>query len=182
MHMIIIIEGIDRVGKTTIAKEISDKFNIPIYKQERIGGNKVVDDNKSDITKQYCNSCKNYLRAKTLVDFWNWQGFNQHIIMDRFHWTEAVYSLIDRHNMTQYHSMRLLEQYMLEQKDNYIVIYVKPVDIKYSSREHGSNLERHEREFDVICRESKLNKMICTIYSKDMVIGRLSKILNKGDA
>ena len=30
--MIIIIEGIDRVGKTTLANMLSERFNIPIYK------------------------------------------------------------------------------------------------------------------------------------------------------
>ncbi len=39
--MIIIIEGIDRVGKTTLANMLSERFSIPIYKQERIGGNEI---------------------------------------------------------------------------------------------------------------------------------------------
>ena len=33
--MVIIIEGIDRTGKTTLANELSKRFNIPIYKKDR---------------------------------------------------------------------------------------------------------------------------------------------------
>ena len=33
--MVIIIEGLDRTGKTTLANKISERYNIPIYKKDR---------------------------------------------------------------------------------------------------------------------------------------------------
>lgn len=181
--MVIIIEGIDRVGKTTLANKISEELNVPIYKQDRIGGNKLlVDNGESNTIKNYrtCNICENYMRAKTLVDFWNWPGFTQNIIMDRFHWTEAVYSLIDRGSREQYDAMKLIEKNMLQRPDNYIIIYVMPTDIKWSSRQHGKDLTKHNEEFVKLYNESKLNKCMCTLFTTDVVLNKIRGILSNG--
>ena len=169
--MIIIIEGIDRVGKTTLAQKLSGEFGIPILKQERIGGNEQSTDDSALI---------NYGRAVGLIDFWNWEGFNQNIIVDRFHWTEAVYSLIDRHSPEVRTMMENIEVEMLKQKDKYFIIQVMPVDIKWSSRQHGSDLVRHQKEFDDLYNKSKLNKYRCTYYSFDMCINEIERRLNNG--
>ena len=177
--MVIIIEGIDRVGKTTLANKISEEFDVPIYKQDRIGGNFVnLSRSRSGNTSAYINILDNYVRAKTLVDFWNWSGFTQNIIMDRFHWTEAVYSLVDRDCLLQYENMKLIEKSMLEHKDKYMIIYIVPTDIKWSSRQHGKDLTRHNEEFYRLYKDSKLNKYMCSLFSIDMAIDKVRGILN----
>lgn len=177
--MVIIIEGIDRVGKTTLANKISEEFDVPIYKQDRIGGNFVnLSRSRSGNISAYINILDNYVRAKTLVDFWNWSGFTQNIIMDRFHWTEAVYSLVDRDCLLQYENMKLIEKSMLEHKDKYMVIYIAPTDIKWSSRQHGKDLARHNEEFNRLYKDSKLNKYMCSLFSIDMAIDKVRGILN----
>ena len=179
--MIIIIEGIDRVGKTTLANMLSERFSIPIYKQERIGGNEIqlnITARKSGRLQKSSNLLMNYTRARTLVDFWNWKGYNDNIIMDRFHWTEAVYSLVDRHSPEVRTMMENIEAEMLKQKDKYFIIQVMPVDIKWSSRQHGSDLVRHQKEFDDLYNKSKLNKYRCTFYSYDMCINEVERRLN----
>lgn len=169
--MIIIIEGIDRVGKTTLANKLSERFGIPILKQERIGGNEQSTDDSALI---------NYGRAVGLIDFWNWEGFNQNIIVDRFHWTEAVYSLVDRKNPIPMQYLPFVETCMQKQIDKYLIIQVMPVDIKWSSRQHGSDLVRHQKEFDDLYNKSKLNKYRCTFYSYDMCINEVERRLNNG--
>lgn len=169
--MIIIIEGIDRVGKTTLAQKLSGEFGIPILKQERIGGNEQSTDDSALI---------NYGRAVGLIDFWNWEGFNQNIIVDRFHWTEAVYSLVDRNSPEVRTMMENVEAEMLKQKDKYLIIQVMPVDIKLSSRQHGSDLVRHQKEFDDLYDKSKLNKYRCTYYSYGACIDEVERRLNNG--
>jgi len=177
--MVIIIEGIDRVGKTTLANKISKEFNVPIYKQNRIGGNFVsLSKSRSGNVFATNNILDNYVRAKTLVDFWNWSGFTQNIIIDRFHWTEAVYSLVDRDGPSQYENMKLIERDMLEQKDKYIIIHVVPMDIGWSSRQHGSDLTKHYKEFSKLYNDSKLNKCACSLISMDMVIDKVRGVLN----
>lgn len=178
--MIIIIEGIDRVGKTTLAKLINKKFNIPIYKQERIGGNEIqlnVSCRNNGRLMKSSNLLMNYTRARTLVDFWNWSGYKQDIILDRFHWTEAVYSLVDRHSPDVMQMMENVEREMLNQKDKYFIIQVMPVEIKWSSREHGSDLTRHQKEFDKLYDKSELNKYRCTFYSYDLVLNEIERRL-----
>lgn len=171
--MIIIIEGIDRVGKTTLANKLSEQFNIPIIKQERIGGN-------GQTSKE--NALINYGRAVGLVDIFNSDCFTQNIIMDRFHWTEAVYSIVDRSNDEQYMRMNNVELQMLKQKDKYLIIQVMPVDIKWCNKQHGSDLTNHQKEFDSIYESSKMNKYRCTYFSYDMCIAEVERRLNNGKA
>lgn len=181
--MVIIIEGIDRVGKTTLANKLSERFDIPIYKQERIGGNEIqlnFTARNSGRWMKSSNMLMNYTRARTLVDFWNWIGYNDNIIMDRFHWTEAVYSLVDRNSPEVRTMMENIEAEMLKQKDKYLIIQVMPVDIKLSSRQHGSDLVRHQKEFDDLYDKSKLNKYRCTYYSYGACIDEVERRLNNG--
>lgn len=184
--MVIIIEGIDRVGKTTLANKLSERYGIPIYKQERIGGNEVdlnpfrVGFRTGKLAAEpdiLSNILMNYVRARTLVDFWNWSGYNEDIIVDRFHWTEAVYSLVDRGNMEPMRLMMNVEKQMLEQKDKYLIIQVMPADIKNSIRQHGSDLTEHQKEFDKLYDESKLNKYRCSYYSFDMAVDEVYRRL-----
>ncbi len=183
--MVIILEGIDRVGKTTLANMLSERFNIPIYKQERIGGNEIqlnITCRNNGRLMKSSNLLMNYTRACTLVEFWNWSGYNDNIIMDRFHWTEAVYSLVDRKSPEVMTMMKNVECEMLKQKDKYLIIQVMPVDIKWSNRQHGSDLSRHQKEFDKLYEESKMNKYRCTYYSYELAISEVERRLNNGKA
>lgn len=170
--MIIIIEGIDRVGKTTLAKILSERFGISILKQERIGGNNQVSND---------NALINYGRALGLVDIFNSICFTQNIILDRFHWTEAVYSLIDRNNNEQLLRMNEVELQMLKCKDKYLIIQVMPVDIKRCSRMHGSDLSKHQIEFDKLYHECKLDKIRCSHFSYDTCISEVERRLKDGE-
>lgn len=182
--MIIIIEGIDRVGKTTLANMLSERFNIPIYKQERIGGNNQqlnipFGGRTNGKTLIRNNLLLNYCRAKTLVDFWNWNGYNDNIIMDRFHWTEAVYGLVDRGSVEPMNLMKELEKDMLSEKDKYLIIQVMPTDIKWSSKQHGSDLTEHQKLFDELYSESKLNKYRCSYFSSNLCVDEVERRLKK---
>ena len=146
--MVIIIEGVDRVGKTTLANMISKKYHIPIFKQERI--------EKGTLTAlgKIGNYYENYIRAKSLVEFWNSDSFTQDIIIDRFHWTEAVYSWVDRDAKVPAELMLYtydsVQRLMSKKRDKYIIIYVKPTDIEWSSQQHGKDLRRHNDMFEVV--------------------------------
>ena len=179
--MIFIIEGIDRVGKTTLANKLSEKFNIPIYKQERLGGNDVNLDliaagNKHAVDR---NIFSNYIRANSLVDFWNSDAFKQNIILDRFHWTESVYSLVDRGSREPMQYMACVEAEMLKNKDKYFIIQVMPTDIKRSSAEHGKDLVKHQVEFDMLYDSSRLNKYRCSYGTIDLCIDKVEKLLKE---
>lgn len=164
--MIVILEGIDRVGKTTIAEALRDNLGFKIFKKERIGGNTGVDKDTTLV---------NYGNALGLVDVFNWDGFNDNIVIDRFHWTEAVYSLCDRNDNKAKKLMGFVELKMLEKKEKYLMIYVRPIDIKFSSRAHGSDLTKHLEEFEKLYVHSSLPKYMTTFYSKDLVVREVER-------
>ena len=171
--MIIIIEGIDRVGKTTLANIISKHFGIPIFKQERLGGNNSNGDNSSE---EY--TILNYGRALGLVDFWNSDSFKDDVIVDRFHWTEAVYSKIDRHNIKSSKYMSNVEYIMSKARNKYFIIQVMPIDINYCIRQHGSDLKEHQKEFNMWYETSDLIKYRCSHYSYDLAIEEIERRLH----
>ena len=52
------------------------------------------------------------------------------------------------------------------------------MDIGWSSRQHGSDLTKHYKEFSKLYNDSKLNKCACSLISMDIVIDKIRGILN----
>lgn len=177
--MVVIIEGIDRVGKTTLANMISKKYHVPIFKQERI--------EKGTLTAlgKVGNYYENYIRAKSLVEFWNSDSFTQDIIIDRFHWTEAVYSWVDRDTTTPVHLMLYaddsVQKLMSKKRDKYLIIYVKPTDIEWSSQQHGKDLHRHNSMFDVVRNYSIYNNTLIPSNIIDCTYNEFEDVLDTLD-
>lgn len=174
--MVIIIEGIDRVGKTTLANMISKKYHIPIFKQERIEKSRYVT----------LNNFENYVRAKSLVEFWNSDSFTQDIIIDRFHWTEAVYSYIDRDTNVPAEFMLYtdysVQKLMSKKRDKYLIIYVKPTDIEWSSRQHGKDLRRHNDMFEAVRNYSVRDNMLTPNNIIDCTYNEFEDVLDMLDS
>lgn len=168
--MIIIVEGIDRVGKTTLVNKLSEELNIPVVKQTRIGGNKT---SAEDIVSV------NYGRAAGLVDFWNNKAFNTSIILDRFFWTEAVYNKCDRCINCSIAAAKGLDDVMQVVKEKYLIILVDPTDIKWSSEKHGKDLTNHQYWFNKLFNMSGLNKLRCDFNTIDETVCEVKKILER---
>ena len=115
--MIIIVEGIDRVGKTTLCNKLSQKTNIPIYKHKKSNYSEMKNDIETDVMIQ-------------LIDLY--KLLNGNIIFDRFHWSDFVYGALERNYSiaNAYNNINIIESKL---KDNAIIIYVKPTDINKSS-------------------------------------------------
>lgn len=180
--MVIIIEGIDRVGKTALANMISKKYHIPIFKQERIEKGSLVALGSTG------NYYENYIRARSLVEFWNSDSFTQDIIIDRFHWTEAVYSWVDRDTIIPAKLMLYnddsVQKLMSKKRDKYLIIYVKPTDIEWSSQQHGKDLHRHNSMFTTVRNYSLRHDVLtpnniidCTYYEFEDVLDTLDGYL-----
>lgn len=168
--MIIIVEGIDRVGKTTLVNKLSEVLDIPVLKQTRIGGNKA---SAPDIVST------NYGRAAGLVDFWNKKIFNIDMILDRFFWTEAVYNKCDRDIESSLIAAKGLDDVMQIPKDKYLIILVDPTDIKWSSEQHGKDLSHHRYWFNKLYNMSGLNKLRCNFNTIDDTVIEVKKILER---
>lgn len=164
--MIIIIEGIDRVGKTTLANMLSKELNIPIFKKDRIG--------KNDMT--YDSMIINFGNAAGLLDMWNWSEFNADIIVDRFHWTESVYGSIERRPDTQFY-MNIIENTMVLKKEKYLMIYMRPTSIERSSEEHGKDLSEYLKRFDELATNTQLSLIVGDYNQIDKIVKTVKEML-----
>lgn len=151
--MICIVEGIDRVGKSTLAKKLEQELNIKSFR-----------GNDTDFFKlsqlDNVNETDKFLKIIKLCKM-----LNSDIIFDRFYWSDFVYGCLER----CYDFTKALEHFdMIENaltELNAVVIYIKPTDIKMSSEQHGKNLERYEKLYDFIFSVSKINKLKCNYNS-----------------
>lgn len=192
--MIIIIEGIDRVGKTTLCEMIEEKY------ADSEGFRRFKDDTR--YAHDYLNRAVNTEKINTLQNLIE-AGFVDNIILDRYHITEFVYGAIERSykNDDMYDIDRRLAivggSDHVEDEDEIdsammvdglfhtevVLIYVVPVDIKKSSEEHGYNLERHLKWFNGFYENSLIENKIKVDYETlDLALGFIDEILDFPDS
>lgn len=152
--MIILVEGIDRVGKTTLCNMLSAKLNIEVLKKER---NYSIGD----------SNLLNYGVACGMIEMWKSNIMMDNFIVDRFHWTEQVYSKNLRGNGNFY--MEDIERQLQEIPD-VMLILVHPTDIKKSSQEHGLDLTPYEKDYIGLYERSKLRKFQCNYNTLHLAI------------
>ena len=164
IKMIIIVEGIDRVGKTTLANKIKKEINIPYFKS--MATKSQIDRiNNEDETMKSINT----VRLCNLL--------NAYVVIDRFHLSD--YGNIERgyDKKISEENFFKIEKYLKEQKA--IIILVKPVDINKSSQEHGKNLIEYENLFEEIYEKSINEKIYCDYNSFDFAINYIREKIKK---
>lgn len=174
--MIIIVEGIDRVGKTTLCEMIEE------YYADVMSIRRFKDDTR--YVHNYLNEEINTEKNNTIMNMIE-QGVIENIILDRFHMTEFVYGLVERayKNDNMYDIDRRLADIdkpdtSIDSEDDIdpgmsydghihndvVLIYVVPVDIKKSSEENGYNLERHLKWYDIFYDNTLIKNKIKVDY------------------
>ena len=156
--MIIIVEGIDRVGKSTLCNMLVDN------------GYKLIN-----------NKCKNYQhtvlrheleneRIKAQLSILEALPEDVSLVLDRFHFSQYVYGIVNR-NLTDLDMLEIDERLS---KLNAVLIFVNPTDISRSSIEHGGDLTEHQKLFD-FCKSVTLMRYLETDYNNlQDVIRRLN--------
>ena len=164
--MIIIVEGIDRVGKTTLCNKIKEELKIKSF--ERTNFMKLSEfDNKNETDKM--------IQIVNVVN-----TLNENILFDRLYFSDYVYGTIERN----YDSFEALKNFrtidnFISEMDDVFLIYVLPVDIKWSSRKHGKDLSKYDKMFYNKFKESKIkNKYRCTYNSINEAVSFIKA--NKG--
>lgn len=203
--MIIIVEGIDRVGKTTLCEMIEEHYKESLN-IKRFRDNTRYAHNHNDMM---VNTEKN----NTIVSMIE-EDIIHNIILDRFHITEFVYGAVDRSykNFDMYDIDRRLADIgkpkeeikepeetealceaeepevpsetedLVEKQNDVVLVYVVPVDIKKSSSEHGYNLERHKLWFDSFYNNTMIENKIKVDYeSFPEVLEFIDGILGVGE-
>jgi thymidylate kinase len=161
--MIFIVEGIDRVGKTTLIDRVTKSTNIKGFRgndTDFFTLDKLDNINETDKFLKIIKLCK---------------LFDADIIFDRFYWSDFVYGCLGRH----YDFTKANEYFEKVEKEllqtDAMVIYIKPVDIKFSNEQHGKDLDKHDKLFDYLFSITKLQKMKCdftTLWKAEEEIDR----------
>ena len=155
--MVYIVEGIDRVGKTTLANKLSTKLQIPIYKHNNESFDYSLMDNTNETDKMI-----------QLLDLYSFLSGD--IIFDRFNWSDFVYGILlrsyDVERATE--NLRLINN-KLAQLDAKI-IYVQPTDIAWSSKMHGSDLSSFDYWMNIANDLTDIPIKHCTFDSIDKII------------
>lgn len=142
----IIVEGIDRVGKTTLVNLLREKTGLPV----------LADNYMHNYLDMRNDSRVNMEKIQTIVNMA--RDINSDFIVDRLHWSEYVYGLFDR-GYENYEDIMLLEKQLVELGAK--IILVAPTDIRESSRQHGKSLGKHSTTFNELFINTKLKKFRC---------------------
>lgn len=162
--MIIIVEGIDRVGKTTICEKIIEEFSnrgkhiIRFRDDTRYhGGHESMDINTEKINT-----------LQSMIE----EGIVDNVILDRYHLTEFVYGSCDRGylNIDMLDIDRRLRNYELVSGTVIVLIVVEPIDVIESSKEHGSDLSVHAALFEKMYNLSQVRHRYLIDYTTANVI------------
>lgn len=145
--MLVIVEGIDRVGKTTLCNMLKDELGFKIYKHknENFDYSKMDNDNETDKMLQ-------------LLDLYKQIGNDANIVFDRFHWSDYVYGTIER----KYNEDKAIENLHEITKKlamlNALIVFIEPTDLIESSKKHGKNLSLYNLKMET-----------CFNYSMDKI-------------
>ena len=164
--MIIVVEGIDRVGKTTLCNKLSNELNIPIYKHSQ----RVMDYSNMDNTNE-TDKMLHLLDVCKLL--------NADIIFDRFHLSDYVYGIIERRYDAKNAALNLsmLDDMLYEM--NAILVFISPTDIKSSSDQHGKDLTPYFKLMTKVKHESKMRLFSCDYNSINDVVERIKEIYDE---
>lgn len=148
--MIIIVEGIDRVGKTTFCNIMKNRYGARIFK-----GKSYDDEELKDISREDLYGIQELGSLESIADS------KELIVMDRFHWTEKVYGKVLRGYDSKY--TNIIEKEIIEinnsKRNQIIILLVRPTDIERSSKEHGLDLQDYQKEFDKLYMQTKIPRM-----------------------
>ena len=142
----IIVEGIDRVGKTTLVNLLKEKTGWP-----------VLDDSYLYETKDMRKDKRvNVEKIKTIVNFA--RDVSDKFIVDRLHWSEMIYGYCDRGYDNVVPVLDIEDELI---KVGAKIILVVPTDIESSSKQHGKDLSKHAEIFEAVFDDSKMKKFRC---------------------
>lgn len=154
--MVIIVEGIDRVGKTTLVNMLHNATGFPVYKNNTSFRLEDMDnENETDKMIKMLQVC---------------QLTNASIIFDRFHWTDAVYGVIHRGYDPEkaLANVRQIEKVLVNM--DALVILVNPTNVGDSSVQHGCDLRGHDKLFAKLFSGCKVDAYACNYHSLDYAV------------
>jgi len=164
--MIVIVEGIDRVGKTTLVKKLVEKgfYELDLSHLK-------VSNNLAPEVIELIQAEKNL----TIVACLRLMK-EKNIVIDRFHVSEYVYGINRGYTARSSFTVdKLLKEI------GALLVYVYPIDINVSSKEHGDDLRKDEIKFKHFIYFYNTLPLICCNFShiKDHIKEIVERIWRK---
>ena len=156
--MIVVLEGIDRVGKTTLANKLKENGFVYL-KDEFVLPKAFVQD-----FKEYSvGKCDSFV---ALIRELNAKGKN--VVVDRLHLTEMVYGQVKRSGQVNEQACLALDMELA--KMGAYLCYVKPSDIELSNKLAGCNQEKLNDMFEFYFKLSSMKKVVCDYENIDNAV------------
>jgi thymidylate kinase len=151
--MIIIVEGVDRVGKSTLCEMLSKELHMKVFH----------DNYKAPYIKLESSVCKTDEIVNQIIDMkfeqiLQWAALCGDVIIDRCHLTEYAYNLQRGYEF----GIRDIDKALAKQ-DIHLVLVLSE-DIKESSKQHGSDLAVTEAIMKALFHGSKIPNKYQTRY------------------
>lgn len=161
MAKIVIVEGVDRVGKSTFIEKFvkkADGFKPFKHKPSDFHYQDMDNENETDKMLQLLEMVK-------LLD--------GNVVFDRFHLSNLVYGFIDRdyNPFTAAYSAASIDTRIIELfGDDALLVYVRPEDLNRSSKEHGSDLSEYLESMDIASIDCALPMIVCEYSTLDVAV------------
>lgn len=132
--MIVVVEGIDRVGKTTLCNKLVNAgfvyFKDPLHC-------------KKDLNTEF--SYGKLDTSVTALKVLDKKRLN--VVVDRLHLTEQVYGSIERTSDNQRRFVDRVTRALIKELSEVVFIWVRADDVAAASERAGKNLRHHEEKF-----------------------------------
>ena len=142
--MIVLVEGIDRVGKTTFAKKLEEAGFV--YLKDKFFLDHSFVDNFADYSVGKCDS------FLAMVEQLSLEGKN--VVIDRLHFTELVYGEDNRSGDVNEKACWAID--MLLANMGAYLCYMKPSDIELSNNLDGTDQRKKSDLFDYYTKMSAM--------------------------
>lgn len=141
--MIVILEGVNRTGKTTIANELT-----------KLGYTYFKDLNVEEVINDKTINKKSFYKGRIIATVEFLQYIKINLIIDRYHYSEFVYGLIRRNYIADY--ILSIDKILATLNTKLILM---DDDIEKINERAKKDLTIEKKAFDVIYEASILDKM-----------------------
>lgn len=169
--MIVVVEGIDRVGKTTLCKRIESELGF-IYFKDLSGIN--IPFVTTGMLKTVA-----YNKMTTAIEFLKlFGGKNEpHIVIDRFHLTELVYGKLKRGYFNR--ACYIADEVLSELFTTLIFIFADSNQCVLSNSEHKFDLDDYNNGFVEFYTKSKIDDKLLISSRDDYDFNRVIRHIRK---
>ena len=158
--MIVVVEGIDRVGKTTLVNKLVNLGFINLKDEF------VIHEFIKEFDDYSIGKCESFVKVAQQLDE---KGFN--VVIDRLHLTEYVYGINKRQGNVNEKAVWAVDMMLANLKA--MLCYVKPADIKLSNELAELDQTKYDELFDFAVKMTLMTKLVTDFNHLDETVERI---------